>query len=198
MKKLCDKKVASSVVGMMLDGRFFRWLKAFFSDPWRKTLVIIPFIIIVVNIIPSFYAWIAEIPKEEEIHYTQGELVLRKNNKKGIQLGLKKNNKIEYFSCADQLNVGHFCGPSDDLLHDWSGKQAEVGWFYQSAYFFYSQRRLVRLKVEGEEKISLEDVSKDISYGRKSAVRYVVMYNIPIIFLVLYLIRRFIYKKNEV
>ncbi|MCG8709141.1 hypothetical protein JHU04_002375 [Brenneria sp. 4F2] len=198
MNGLDDKNIASSAVGMALVVRFFRWLKAFFSDPWRRVMVWIPLGIVLFTAVPSYYAWIAEMPKEDEIHYTKGKLVIRKNNKKGIQLGLKNNNKIEYFSCADQLNVGHFCEPNNDLLHDWSGKYAEIGWFYQSAYFFYSQRRLVRLKVEGDEKISLEDVSKDIFSGRKSAIRYVAMYIIPMIVLVLYLIRRFIYKKDEV
>ncbi|RLM17666.1 hypothetical protein BIY29_19015 [Brenneria alni] len=192
MKKLCDKNVASSVVGMTLDVRFFRWLKAFFSDPWRKTLVIIPFMFMLGNIIPSFYAWIAEIPKEEEIHYTQGELVLRENNKKGIQLGLNNNEKIEYFSCADQLTVGHWgCGVNDELLREWSGKIAEIGWFYQPAYFFYSQRRLVRLKVEGEEKISLEKVSERIRIGRENAVGNIFI-ALFIIVLLLFLIRKII------
>ncbi|RLM17667.1 hypothetical protein BIY29_19020 [Brenneria alni] len=198
MKKMCDKNVASSVVGMTLVVRFFRWLKAFFSDPWRRVLVLFPLGIILYTSVPAYYAWVAEMPKEEEIHYTQGELVLRKNNKKGIQLGLKRNNEVEYFSCEEILNVGHWgCDVNDDLLHDWSGKQAEIGWFYQPAYFFYSQRRLVQLKVEGDEKVSLETVAKRISSARKVAVSNVVMIDFPIIIFVLFLMRKFIYIKEK-
>lgn len=183
-----DYKNISSSVGLTL---FFRWIKVFFSDPWRRVLVQISFIFMLFNIVPALYAWNSDIPKENEINYAKGELVLRKVNKKGIQLGVKKSNKIEYFSCANELTLGHWgCGVNDDLLRDWTGKTAEIGWYYQPVYFFYSQRRLVMLKVDGEEKISLEMVSEKILSGREGAIDSIFIAT-SIMMLLFFLIKRF-------
>lgn len=49
------------------------------------------------------------------------------------------------------------------------GKNAEIFWFPHNTYIFETQRRVVRLVVEGEEKYGIERALRDVGFAKKAA-----------------------------
>lgn len=111
-----------------------------------------------VIVIPGFYDWTSEIPNLEGLHETEGNFTYKvtgRHNEDRL-MGIITNTGTMYFSCGQ----GYIAHP--DCIHPSSeydrlvGKPAQVWWYEQSVYLFMTQKRVGRLVVDGEEKVSYE------------------------------------------
>ena len=121
------------------------------------SFLLIPIYIFII-FIPLAYTWFAEIPPFQQLQITSGELTYKDVGRRGDRLtGVKLDLDTIFFTCAK----GKF-GAAPDCLSPYSayeelaGKPVTVWWFEQPVYLFVSQKRLVRLVVAGEERMSYE------------------------------------------
>ncbi|MEE3664566.1 hypothetical protein V2I52_22035 [Brenneria sp. g21c3] len=180
-----DYKNISSSVGMARVVRFGKLVVTFFSKKGRVFILLVSLLSLSTGIIPLYYSWIAQMPKLEDVYYSSGALVVKKLAKGDRQIGLKNNGTIEYFSCASSVASRHSgCGIKNELLNDWAGKNAEIGWFNQPVYLFYSQRKLIWLRIDGDEKISLSKSEKLMLIDGSDAPIFIFFHVLFLIFLI--------------
>ena len=137
------------------------------------SLLLIPLWMFMI-LIPFSCTWWAEIPPFEQLQMTSGELTYQDVGKRGDRLtGIKSESSTIFFTCAE----GKFFHP--DCLFPMaeyeklSGKPATVWWYEQPVYLFSTQKRLVRMVVAGEEKMSYEKTVRFTAIGAKWAVRVI-------------------------
>lgn len=140
---------------------------------WKNgTLIALPIAIFVI-LIPAWYAWITQLPPLEQLQRREGTLTYKLlNNRLGAKVGITNDSGTEYFTCRpSQLGKRHDClRLGFEELKPLKGKPAEVLWFEQKVNIGSTQKRLARLIVEGEEKVSLEKTAKRIDIGRQGAI----------------------------
>jgi len=105
------------------------------------------------------YSYFTKIPDYNSLINQSGVLIWHKLLKGDSKIGLKTIDGNQYFTCRADLGMKHKCLPKDqaELL---VGRSAEVWWFEQKVYPFFTQRRLVSLVVDGEEIISVVNTSE--------------------------------------
>lgn len=122
---------------------------------WRNgSWVLLP-IIIFLNYVPSYYEYTTVIPPLSSLHRSTGTLAYNYGNKGGVTIGLKGPDGTVFFTCATRLSLRSLCLPEEEVA-PMRGQSAEVWWFEHKYYLFSSRKRLVRLNVDGVEKISRE------------------------------------------
>lgn len=122
---------------------------------WRNgSWVLLP-IIIFLDYVPSYYEYTTVIPPESSLHRATGALAYTYSGKGGVRIGLKGPDGTVFFTCAERLSLRSLC-LSEKEVAALKGQPAEVWWFEHKYYLFSSRKRLVRLNVDGVEKISRE------------------------------------------
>lgn len=135
-----------------------KWKKRFIRTQIIGMWLMIP-IYIFLSAIPNYYTWAAEIPPIEELQVSEGQLLYKRVVKHGYKIGLKTPKGVKFFTCRTTASGGHSCWTrkyrrSDPL----ESKSTKVWWFEQSLYPFTVQNTVVQLAVEGEVKLSWEEV----------------------------------------
>lgn len=118
--------------------------------------------------IPLVYEWRPAVPPMAQLQVARGELTFQDVGKGDRLTGIKSATGTTFFSCATG-KIGHpnclfDLGDYEKL----AGKQATLWWYEQPIYLFTTQKRVVRLIVNEEEKISYE---KTALWTEKSASR---------------------------
>lgn len=132
-----------------------RWRSNYAYWLRKSNWLLIPIYLFAV-LIPLYYEATAEIPPTEKLHVTDGMLVIKWIPRRRELTGLQNEAGNIYFTCR----IGVFskknnCISTFDEAKKLVGKRATIWWFEQTIFPFSTQRRLVRLVVDGQEKISL-------------------------------------------
>lgn len=121
-------------------------------------------------LIPAAYEWLIEIPSLDGLEVTSGTLLFKKTGTRGDYLtGLHTSSGSIFFTCATRWDGStHDClvrsRPDESLV----GKEATVWWFEQPVHLWATRKRLIRLVVAGEEKVSYEISMARTKIGRES------------------------------
>lgn len=122
------------------------------------SLLLVPLWVFMI-LIPFGYEWWAEIPPFEQLQVTSGELTYQDLGKRGDRMtGIKSASGTDFFTCATGQYDHTDCVFPMAEYEKLAGKPATVWWYEQPVYLFSTQKRLVRLVVDGEEKMSYERV----------------------------------------
>lgn len=126
----------------------------------RIGYVVLALIYVFVILIPLLYERNTRIPEMGELLQTNGNLICKEIGNRGDYLtGVKiVDGQPQFFTCSGgSFGARPDCfGPRVDKCQKLSGKQTTVWWFEQPVYLFSTQKRLVRLAVDGKEEISRE------------------------------------------
>jgi hypothetical protein len=110
-------------------------------------------------LIPAYSALLSEIPSLEQSKIAEGEFSYAQTGKSGNRIMLKIENEKVYFTCREFIHNHHDCFVRN-IINDYVGKHTIVQWFEQPIYLFFTQRRIVRIIVEGKEILARETVVK--------------------------------------
>lgn len=102
---------------------------------------------------------------------SRGKISFRYIYKKGYLLELDGVG----IPCADDLNGKYECLSSMEKIKAIDGAIGNVTWYEKKLYPFYSQRRLIRLVVEGNEIIPIEKTKSDMEWSASHAKRSVMI-----------------------
>ena len=106
-------------------------------------------------LVPMIYTHHSSIPENIHLKKSDGVLIFNKLRKGDSKIGINIQNGDLYFTCSAGLYGGkNWClsmGDAKALI----GKPAEIWWFNQKIYPFVTQKRLVRLMVNGQEIIGV-------------------------------------------
>ena len=138
----------------------FRKLKLISASSW----LVVPIYVFGV-LIPMSYTVFSRIPDHDSLINQDGVLISHKLLKGDSKIGLKTLDGNLYFTCRASFGLNHKC-LSKERAELMVGRSAEVWWFEQKIYPFFTQRRLVRLVVDGEEIIG---AAKTLELQRSAA-----------------------------
>ncbi|MBC2731585.1 hypothetical protein [Thiobacillus sp.] len=124
-------------------------------------------IYIFVILIPSTYAWLAEVPPQNQLQVMTGKLVYQDGPRRGDKLtGIQAASGTVFFTCSTEKFVHPNCLFPVTEYKSLSGKLATAWWFEQPIYLLSTQKRLVRLVVDRKEILSY---GKTVDVTKKSA-----------------------------
>ena len=123
--------------------------------------------------IPRVYSlFVVEFPAQQDIHYTQGVFIYKKEGKRRFYPLLKQGKEEIAFSCKAGEGSDHNCSITYEQFREWNGKNAEIAWFWQPMMPFVKSKRMVQLKIEGEVKVTPETIKRHINNVRESGLSY--------------------------
>jgi hypothetical protein len=160
---------------------------------------VLALIFVFLILIPLGYTWRAEIPPSHQLRVTAGTLTYQEIGKRGNRLtGIETKSGTFYFTCSK----GKYGSYPDCLFplseyEKLSGKPATVWWFEQPVYLFSTQKRLVRLDVSGEEKVSYEKTLKLTKSSAEDALWFIGAMFIAFISIVVWFERMIGREKHE-
>ena len=150
-----------------------------------------------VGSIPRLYSiFIVEFPASQDIHYTQGVFTYKKEGKRGYYPLLKQGREKIAFSCKAGEGSNHLCDISYEQFREWQGKNAEIAWFWQPMMPFVKSKRMIQLKIEGEVKVSPQEVKRYIDIIKKGwHIDFVIWMFFTALFI--FIVRKMIHSKGK-
>ena len=146
--------------------------------------------------VPECYGYFSKIPPLEELQLARGTFSYKPNNHG--RLIILNNNKKVYYTCRDPGSGNHDCiwdaKNTKNRLDSLVGKTANIWWFEQKTYFFSSQRRLMRLVVDGYEEYSYEEAVRKIKRA-KNDVPYSLITTLFLFIGILLFVERFVERR---
>lgn len=132
-------------------------------------------------LIPLCHTVFGEIPPLEELQFATGIFSYKKqvvDNNPG-EVIILNHDEDHYYSCRSTIAAPSRCFygavTSKRRLDSFVGKTADIWWYEQNLYLLYTQRRLVRLVVEGREEYSYENAVEE-SNGQKKFQFYITIF----------------------
>lgn len=163
-----------------------RWKRRFVSWVRIGNWLLIPIYIFVIAL-PLYYEWKTEIPSVEQFNRADGNLVYKRIVKKGALIGLKSDEGAQYFTCRPGLFTNtHDCLISTQMLDGLIERPATVWWFEQTIYPLSTQRRLVKLVVDGQEKVSIAMTEKRTDRASEDAPWFAVGLSVFFVLIAIY------------
>ncbi|MCL2141240.1 MAG: hypothetical protein FWH42_06270 [Dehalococcoidia bacterium] len=112
--------------------------------------------------IPACYTIFNKIPPLEDLRVATGVFSYKKMGLRFGNVVILNEDVTNYYTCRVAIGTSHGCFAFNAELLSMVGKPVQIWWYEQKLYFWYSQRRLVRLVVDGHEERSYEkSVSRD-------------------------------------
>jgi hypothetical protein len=134
---------------------------------------IIPLYIFIVAI-PVCNTLLSEIPPLEQSQIAEGELSYEKVWRNGKRVVLENINEKSYYTCRDSLfGRSHDCSIKN--IDDFVGKSATIQWFEQPIYLFFTQRRIIKIIVDGKEIVSRESVVRRNDDAKKTLFYFAIV-----------------------
>ncbi|MCL2876325.1 MAG: hypothetical protein FWF12_08575 [Betaproteobacteria bacterium] len=122
--------------------------------------------------IPGYYTVSTKIPPFEELQLATGVFSYKgKGGKGGYTIILNKDKK-NYYTCRLPSIDDNDCiwegNKTKHKLDSLVGKTANIWWFEQKTYLWATQRRLMRLVVDGHEEYSYAQAVREINIGKNN------------------------------
>jgi len=146
------------------------WLK---SERIKNRLIFSVMYILLI-FIPACYTFFNKIPPLEDLQVTTGVFSYKNTGAKLGKIIILNGDAANYYTCRRTLINKHECYHFDAKLHSMVGKTTQIWWYEQNLYFWYSQRSLVRLVVDGREeynyKMAVSDNERAKNYDFYSSI----------------------------